>query len=110
MTHKVVQGDTLYNISRRYDVSVDELRAANDMNDNIIGIGKVLTIPGPNAENETTAPQLTTALTQDHFPTLGPQNTIAAPDVSRSQAFTHLPKSLAQEELKAAHSPSDRVL
>ena len=110
VTHKVVQGDTLYNISQRYDVSVDELRAANDIGDNIIGVGKVLTIPGPNAVNETTAPQLTTALAQDNFPLWGPQNTIAAPDVSRSQAFTHLPKSLAQKELKAAHSPSDRVL
>ena len=43
-THTVEKGDTLYGISRRYDISVDELRRLNNLNDNIISIGQVLNI------------------------------------------------------------------
>ncbi|AEM69850.1 mannosyl-glycoprotein endo-beta-N-acetylglucosamidase [Allomuricauda ruestringensis DSM 13258] len=43
-THKVEKGDTLYGISKRYDISVDELRRLNNLNDNIISVGQVLNI------------------------------------------------------------------
>ncbi|MBR9855440.1 MAG: LysM peptidoglycan-binding domain-containing protein [Algicola sp.] len=43
-THEVKKGDTLYGISRRYDISVDELRRLNNLNDNIISIGQILNI------------------------------------------------------------------
>jgi len=43
-THTVEKGDTLYAISRRYDISVDELRRLNNLNDNIISVGQVLNI------------------------------------------------------------------
>ncbi|MDF0709119.1 glucosaminidase domain-containing protein [Flagellimonas okinawensis] len=43
-THTVKKGDTLYAISKRYDISVDELRRLNNLNDNIISIGQVLNI------------------------------------------------------------------
>ena len=43
-THTVEKGDTLYAISKRYDISVDELRRLNNLNDNIISIGQVLNI------------------------------------------------------------------
>ena len=43
-THKVEKGDTLYGISKRYDISVDELRRLNNLNDNVISIGQVLNI------------------------------------------------------------------
>jgi len=43
-THEVRKGDTLYGISKRYDISVDELRRLNNLNDNIISIGQVLNI------------------------------------------------------------------
>lgn len=44
-THSVLKGDTLYNISKRYNVSVNSLKSANSMSDNNIGIGQVLNIP-----------------------------------------------------------------
>jgi len=44
-SHFVDTGDTLYNISKRYSVSVDELKSANDLSDSKIGIGQLLTIP-----------------------------------------------------------------
>ncbi|MER3320134.1 MAG: glucosaminidase domain-containing protein [Allomuricauda sp.] len=43
-THEVRKGDTLYGISKRYDISVDELRRLNNLNDNIISIGQLLNI------------------------------------------------------------------
>ena len=44
-THVVRKGDTLYNISKRYAVSVDELRSANGLSGNNIGLGQTLTLP-----------------------------------------------------------------
>jgi len=63
-THNVLRGDTLYNISKRYNVSVDSLRSANYMSDNNIGIGQVLNIPASTtviSENAYIAPVTTTS-------------------------------------------------
>jgi len=42
LTHTVRQGDTLYSISRRYDVSIEQIRRLNGLEDNAISIGQVL--------------------------------------------------------------------
>ncbi|MFB9056142.1 glucosaminidase domain-containing protein [Mariniflexile ostreae] len=42
--HTVVKGDTLYSISRRYDVTVKELQKMNGLQDANIGIGQVLRV------------------------------------------------------------------
>ena len=53
-THIVAAGDTLLAISRQYDVSVDELMAANGLDDpNLIYIGQRLSIPGAEETPET---------------------------------------------------------
>ena len=44
-SHVVAKGDTLYNISKRYAVTVDALQTANNLRGNNIGLGQVLTIP-----------------------------------------------------------------
>lgn len=44
--HVVVEGDTLYNISKRYDVTTSEIRSANLMDGNDIKLGQRLKIPG----------------------------------------------------------------
>ncbi|WP_190809818.1 glucosaminidase domain-containing protein [Flagellimonas sp. S3867] len=43
-THVVEQGETLYAISRKYAISVDELKQINNLNNNTISIGQVLNI------------------------------------------------------------------
>jgi LysM repeat protein len=43
-THTVVKGDTLYNISRRYNLSVAELKALNGLTNNTIFIGQQLKV------------------------------------------------------------------
>jgi len=44
-THIVQPGDTLYNISRRYGVSVEQLQQRNNIPGNIIRVGEQLIIP-----------------------------------------------------------------
>ena len=45
-SYKVEKGDTLYSISRKYQITVAELRAANNLSENdIIKIGQKLIIP-----------------------------------------------------------------
>lgn len=43
-THTVIKGDTLYSLSRYYGVSVDKLKADNNLNSNDLAIGQVLKI------------------------------------------------------------------
>lgn len=43
-THSVAQGDTLYNISKRYNLSVEELKQLNKLTDNTLSIGQVLRV------------------------------------------------------------------
>lgn len=45
-TYTVVRGDTLFSISRRFGVTVNDLRAANGIVGNNITVGQVLIIPG----------------------------------------------------------------
>ena len=46
-SHTVVRGDTLWGLSRKYNVSVDAIRAANGMapDDNNIRLGQSVAIP-----------------------------------------------------------------
>lgn len=43
-TYEVVKGDTLYSISKKFNLSVDELRRKNDLSENAISIGQILKI------------------------------------------------------------------
>ncbi len=44
--HAVKKGETLYQISQRYQVKVSEIRDLNDLTDNSIAAGMILKIPG----------------------------------------------------------------
>ncbi len=43
-TYTVKQGDTLYNISKRFGLTVDDLKALNNLPDNTIKIGQILNV------------------------------------------------------------------
>jgi flagellum-specific peptidoglycan hydrolase FlgJ len=43
-TYEVTQGDTLYSISKRFNITVEDLRRKNDLQDNAISIGQNLII------------------------------------------------------------------
>ena len=44
ITHKVNKGETLYSISKKYNVSVDDVKEWNELEDNNISEGQQLTI------------------------------------------------------------------
>lgn len=43
-THRVEQGDTLYNISKKYNITVDEIKELNNLSDNTISVGQLLKV------------------------------------------------------------------
>lgn len=43
--HTVAKGDTLYNISKRYKVSLSDIRESNQLSGNTISIGQVINVP-----------------------------------------------------------------
>lgn len=45
LTHSIVKGDTLYNISKRYAVSIADIQEANGLEGNAISLGQIITIP-----------------------------------------------------------------
>ncbi len=50
--HTVANGDTLFNIARRYNVSVADLKAFNNLTDNTVKLGQVIKVKGnPLAAN-----------------------------------------------------------
>lgn len=58
-THKVVKGDTLYSVAKRYGVSVDSLKKANNMKGEQINLGSILKIPSKPSEPKTVKAQKT---------------------------------------------------
>lgn len=44
-TYTVKSGDSLWTISKRYNITVEELKAANNLSSNLLNIGQVLNIP-----------------------------------------------------------------
>jgi len=50
--HLVEKGDTLYSISRRYNVTVNELKSFNNLNSNNIVIGQVLKVSADDEDED----------------------------------------------------------
>ena len=87
-THTVVRGDTVYNISKRYNISQDSLRAWNNIVDNNIRTGQVLRVkpagyvpPASSGNTYTPPPAQTTP----------PANT--TPSTTNTQSATTTPPS-----------------
>lgn len=66
-TYFVQPGDTLYSLSKRFDVSVAELQSSNKLTSNNIGTGDVLIIPVEN-HYQAVGQQLATAPTSEPQP------------------------------------------
>lgn len=52
-TYTVKSGDTLYGISNRYGLTVDELKRMNNLTSNTLSIGQVLKVSGSTAPSDT---------------------------------------------------------
>lgn len=45
LTYKVVSGDTLYSIAKKYNINVDTLKNYNNLSSNLLSLGQILRIP-----------------------------------------------------------------
>jgi len=70
-THTVSKGDTLYNISKRYDTSVQSIQAENGLIGTTLSIGQRILIPGVIVEsiNTLSQPVFASAPVQDGYVT-----------------------------------------
>lgn len=79
-THTVVRGDTVYNISKRYNITQDNLRAWNNLTENNIGVGQVLRVKpagyvAPAGSAVATTPAATATSTPVTTPTVSTGST-----------------------------------
>lgn len=49
VTHRVRPGDTLFGIARQYNVTPEAIRAANDLENDRVRLGQLLSIPAPES-------------------------------------------------------------
>jgi len=52
VTYKVVSGDSLYSIARKYNTSVDEIKRINNLSSNLLNIGQVLRLPSVSGSSD----------------------------------------------------------
>lgn len=50
-TYKVISGDTIYSIAKKYNTTVDTIKNYNNLNTNLLSIGQVLKIPTNTSNN-----------------------------------------------------------
>ncbi|RZL10560.1 MAG: LysM domain-containing protein, partial [Hymenobacter sp.] len=74
--HRVAQGETMFALSRRYKVTVDQITAANPQLKNGLGIGEVVLVPRPSGR----AASATAATPARTAATTAPAATAATPD------------------------------
>ena len=70
-THTVSKGDTLYNISKRYDTSVQSIQAENGLSGTTLSLGQRIQIPGVIVEsiNAYSQPVFASSPVQDSYVT-----------------------------------------
>lgn len=82
-THRVVAGDTVYNISKRYGMSENQLRQLNNLSGNNIHLGQVLNVRGGTQSTPDVAPPV--AVSQP-APVITVTRTVEPPAVSAPPA------------------------
>ena len=52
-TYKVVSGDSLYSIAKKYNTTVDKIKSLNNLESNILSIGQILKLPNDTNTSST---------------------------------------------------------
>ena len=55
-THKIVKGDTLTSVAKKYNTSVESIKSANGLRSDTISLGQTLKIPAPQTASTLTTP------------------------------------------------------
>ena len=56
ITHKLQQGETLYSLSKKYEVSIDQLKSWNNLQENTLSIGQLLIVGEKSIKNPVEEP------------------------------------------------------
>ncbi|MCX2745806.1 LysM peptidoglycan-binding domain-containing protein [Mangrovivirga sp. M17] len=104
-THKVEGGETLYSISKKYNVEVEDLVKWNNLPDNSVSIGQVLVVTSPDGakpvkesdkENNSSANSTATASTNANAGTEREVFTVPAIDVQSHDIKKVVEKGVAE--------------
>ncbi len=103
--HKVISGDTLYSIAKKYGVSVDDLKARNNLKTNTISLGQILYLP-TKTEVPSTGGKTYTVKSGDTLWKIASQNNLSVDELKR---LNNLTSNLLQvgQVLKLDQEPSD---
>lgn len=115
-THKVKKNETLYSLSKKYHVAVEELKAANNLVHNNVKKGDVLVIPPRSAASEEGAGSKATTYKVRKGDTLSRIAKKTGVSVSELKRLNGLSKKkvkpgqiLALKEAESADEPKQRV-
>lgn len=92
-THQVVAGDTVYNIAKRYNITQDQLRQANQLLDNNIKIGQILRVGDGGQTVATPIPKAATANTNSFSSVTTPAPTSTTPVITSTKTTTTIAKT-----------------
>ncbi|TYR79423.1 LysM peptidoglycan-binding domain-containing protein [Priestia megaterium] len=87
-SHKVVTGDTLWSIGKQNGVTVDELKTANNRQNDLIYIGETLTIPDQGAAQANTA-SVHTVATGDTLWRIAQQHGVTVEQLKAANQLQH---------------------
>jgi len=85
-THVVRQGDTLFSISRQYDVTVEQIRSWNNLSGNQINLGQRLYV---SAAGSTSSPQQTQPPQQQPQPQRPAQSPVTSSPADDAETVSH---------------------
>lgn len=109
--HNVNSGDTLWGISKQYNVSVSQLKSVNGLNSNIIYPGQSLSVDGKAAEKTTTNSNVYTVKSGDTLHKISSSHGISVSQVKSwnnlSSNLIHPGDELAVGSKAAVKSASD---
>lgn len=86
--HQVAAKETMYSISRQYNISVDDLKRWNNLQGNDLSVGQVLFVSPPKNTN--------TGVTEERQP-------VTTPPVTNNTPVTETPRVETQQQKEPAH-------
>ena len=102
-THIVVKGDTLYSISKRYQVELDALKSANSIEGTSIRLGQSLIIP---ARKEAYASRIRRIVE----PVTAADEVLSVSDLEKPQAYAVVPKDTLFAIAKRTCTTTDALI
>lgn len=94
MTYTVISGDSLYSIAKKFNITVDELKRANNLTSNLLTIGQVLIIPTGSSSNNQF---IYTVVPGDSLWKIANDNGITIEDIISANNLTSTTLSIGQQ-------------